>query len=235
MAIEEDRLVHALAGLKLARKICKPMVRRLLKAVPYAGYIATLYDCYSKSDKLSVMYNSIPDPCPDDQVTASDCKTWCYSLWGSIAMVATVDVIGSFSTDAAIIGGIISSFVTAGTSLGATTAAAVAKAVISIGSIIADVSITCSMNELQATINGLKCEKDKTCGDPCMPPCRRPDDGKKGGGSSQSGSENDHVIIDPAGYVYEAVPENRVEGVQATIYYKEEVEDLWGGTSTRKS
>lgn len=227
-AIEEDRLVHALAGLKLARKICKPMVRRLLKAVPYAGYVATLYDCYSKSDKLSVMYNSIPDPCPDDQVTASDCKTWCYSLWGSIAMVATVDVIGSFSTDAAIIGGIISSFVTAGTSLGATTAAAVAKAVISIGSIIADVSITCSMNELQATINGLKCEKDKTCGDPGMPPCRRPDDGKKGGGSSQSGSENDHVIIDPAGYVYEAVPENRVEGVQATIYYKEEVEDLWG-------
>lgn len=61
-----------------------------------------------------------------------------------------------------------------------------------------------------------------------MPPCRRPDDGKRGGGSSQSGSENDHVIIDPAGYVYEAVPENRVEGVQATIYYKEEVEDLWG-------
>ena len=33
---------------------------------------------------------------------------------------------------------------------------------------------------------------------------------------------------DPAGYVYEAVPENRVEGVQATIYYKEEVEDIWG-------
>lgn len=33
---------------------------------------------------------------------------------------------------------------------------------------------------------------------------------------------------DPAGYVYEAVPENRVEGVQATIYYKEEVEDIYG-------
>lgn len=227
-AIEEDRLVHALAGLKLARKICKPIVRRLLKAVPVAGYVATLYDCYSKSDKLAVMYNSIPDPCPDDLVTASNCKNWCSNLWGAIAMVATVDVIGSFSTDAAIIGGIISSFATAGTSLAATTVAAVGKGAISIGSIIADVSITCSMNELQATINGLKCEKDKTCGDPGMPPCRRPDDGKRGGGSSQSGSENDHVIIDPAGYVYEAVPENRVEGVQATIYYKEEVEDLWG-------
>lgn len=227
-AIEEDRLVHALAGLKLARKICKPMVRRLLKAVPYAGYVATLYDCYSKSDKLAVMYNSIPDPCPDDQVTASNCKNWCYGLLGAITTVATVDVIGSFSTDVAIIGGIISSFATAGTSLAATTVAAVGKGAISIGCIFADIYITRKMNELQATINGLKCEKDKTCGDPGMPPCRRPDDGKKGGGSSQSGSENDHVIIDPTGYVYEAVPENRVEGVQATIYYKEEVEDLWG-------
>lgn len=35
-------------------------------------------------------------------------------------------------------------------------------------------------------------------------------------------------VIDPSGYVYEAVPENRVEGVQATIYYKERVEDMYG-------
>lgn len=35
-------------------------------------------------------------------------------------------------------------------------------------------------------------------------------------------------IHDPSGYVYEAVPENRVEGVQATIYYKETKEDMYG-------
>lgn len=35
-------------------------------------------------------------------------------------------------------------------------------------------------------------------------------------------------IIDPAGYVYEGVPSNRVEGVQATIYYKETVENMYG-------
>lgn len=35
-------------------------------------------------------------------------------------------------------------------------------------------------------------------------------------------------IHDPSGYVYEAVPSNRVEGVQATIYYKETVEDMYG-------
>lgn len=35
-------------------------------------------------------------------------------------------------------------------------------------------------------------------------------------------------VVDPSGYVYEAVPENRVEGVQATIYYKETKEDMYG-------
>lgn len=30
------------------------------------------------------------------------------------------------------------------------------------------------------------------------------------------------VLIDPSGYVYEAVPENRVEGVTATVFYREE-------------
>lgn len=35
-------------------------------------------------------------------------------------------------------------------------------------------------------------------------------------------------ILDPSGFVYEAVPENRVEGVQASIYYKETKEDMYG-------
>ena len=36
------------------------------------------------------------------------------------------------------------------------------------------------------------------------------------------------VPIDPSGYVYEAVPSNRLQGVTATIYYKETVTDKWG-------
>lgn len=35
-------------------------------------------------------------------------------------------------------------------------------------------------------------------------------------------------VMDPSGYVYEAVPSNRVEGATATAYYKEEVEDMYG-------
>ena len=36
------------------------------------------------------------------------------------------------------------------------------------------------------------------------------------------------VPIDPSGYVYEAVPTNRIQGVTATIYYKETVTDMYG-------
>lgn len=35
-------------------------------------------------------------------------------------------------------------------------------------------------------------------------------------------------VIDPSGYVYEAVPSNRLEGVEATIFYKELAENMYG-------
>ena len=35
-------------------------------------------------------------------------------------------------------------------------------------------------------------------------------------------------ILDPSGYVYEGVASNRVEGATATVFYKEEVEDIYG-------
>lgn len=40
-------------------------------------------------------------------------------------------------------------------------------------------------------------------------------------------------VIDPSGYVYEAVPSNRVEGVTSTIYYREWVEDMYGDVSAK--
>ncbi len=43
------------------------------------------------------------------------------------------------------------------------------------------------------------------------------------------GYEVPKIVLDPSGYVYEAVPSNRVEGVTASIYYKDEDGDpvLW--------
>lgn len=96
-------------------------------------------------------------------------------------------------------------------------------------------------NNYIGEIYSLKCEKD--CGQPGMPPCPDPDPNPggggpggggsggsngNGGGSNGSGSPNDNVRIDPSGYVYEGVFSNRLEGVTATCYYKETIEDMYG-------
>lgn len=55
--------------------------------------------------------------------------------------------------------------------------------------------------------------------------------GDCGAGPTEDPEPNSVIIepiLDPSGYVYEAVPENRVEGVQATIYYKEIKENMYG-------
>lgn len=44
----------------------------------------------------------------------------------------------------------------------------------------------------------------------------------------ESGNKDTGKGIDPSGYVFEGVAANRIEGVTATIYYKEDVEDMYG-------
>lgn len=48
------------------------------------------------------------------------------------------------------------------------------------------------------------------------------------GGSHHSGNGDVPNVKDPSGYVYEAISSNRIEGVTATAYYKEMVEDMYG-------
>lgn len=72
----------------------------------------------------------------------------------------------------------------------------------------------------------LKCGY-KDCGKPGMPKCPNPNPDPDPDPDPNPNPDDD-VKIDPSGYVYEAVLENRVEGVQATIYYKETKEDMYG-------
>ena len=51
---------------------------------------------------------------------------------------------------------------------------------------------------------------------------------KPTGGKYKSGSKKKKYYVDPAGFVYEAVESNRLEGVTATIFYKEMIEDMYG-------
>ena len=64
-----------------------------------------------------------------------------------------------------------------------------------------------SIQRSKTKVQGLKCRK----------------------GKNRKDAPNDiEPIVDPAGYVYEGVSSNRIEGVMASCYYKETVEDMYG-------
>lgn len=54
------------------------------------------------------------------------------------------------------------------------------------------------------------------------------DNKKKKGGEHKPKGPGVEGIHDPSGFIYEGVPSNRLEGVMASCYYKEEVEDMYG-------
>lgn len=78
----------------------------------------------------------------------------------------------------------------------------------------------------------LKCRKDKDkdrFDDPNYTVPKGNDDNGSNDYKTEAGNDAEkRVAIDPAGFVYEGVPTNRVEGVQATAYYREETEDMYG-------
>jgi len=76
--------------------------------------------------------------------------------------------------------------------------------------------------EIRNAIPNIKCNDD--CGMPGMPPCNP----NPNGGHHKPNQPDDEVTIDPSGFVYEGVSSNRVEGVMASCYYKEFVEDMYG-------
>lgn len=74
-------------------------------------------------------------------------------------------------------------------------------------------------NSCKLELSLLECNKDK----------KKKDKKKKDTiNKYKSNSPDAKVLIDPSGYVYEGVASNRLEGVMTTIFYRQEVEDVYG-------
>ena len=210
-----------------------------------AGFLAKLASkatsIYSLCDNAKKMYNDIIDyqnmlvsvpECPCNEAKTESLKNRITATAAGKATQYVVNIAGDVAAIHAAWGSIAAAPVTGGTSLAVTAgtvAACIAKAAVNLG---LDALASNIKKKLKAEITALY--NDKSCyscdpkPNPRPNPKPNPGNGNNGGGAHQSNSTSDHVIIDPSGYVYEAVPENRVEGVQATIYYKEEVEDIYG-------
>ena len=214
-----------------------------------AGFLAKLASkatsIYSLCSNAKNMYDDIIDyqnmlvsvpECPCNEAKTESLKNRISATAAGKATQYVVSIAGDVAAIHAAWGSIAAAPATGGTSLAVTAgtvAACIAKAAVNLG---LDALADNIKKKLKAEIKALY--NDKSCYS-CDPkpnpkPNSKPNpgngngNGNNGGGAHQSNSTSDHVIIDPSGYVYEAVPENRVEGVQATIYYKEEVEDIYG-------
>lgn len=145
------------------------------------------------------------------------------------------NIIGDLVAIHLIFDGAAAAVTTAGTSLVLSIAGislSVIKGVINIWS---DNEFKKERARFQSNINALA--KDSSCNkcDNPTPGPDKPSNPSKGfpksnelGGACKSCCPDVEHVQDPSGYVFEAVPENRVEGVQATIYYKETKEDMYG-------
>lgn len=231
------RLMNSAARLRILAKtahtLIKPLPGFFAKKLPLTKYADAIYTFLSVAQKYQALYYSIPDPCPKDQAASDDLRRFCIGEAVAVEAIATMKLGTSAVLDLVTFGSVSTAVGTGGASL-------MVAAGTAITNILANLVIDYAFDkQLQANITYIKTKRDelecvKNCGKPGMPSCpdggngSGSDNGGGNGGANGSGSPNDNVQIDPSGYVYEAIPTNRVEGVQATIYYKETKEDMYG-------
>ena len=207
MSIETLKISNFLA-LK-AVKLCGPLLR---KVIPVLEYIDLANKLTVDIRTVGDLYLSIPEPCPDDQTDADLYAAQCLTIIPVFAAYAYTKLATRVQADFTIASSVIAALPTGGTSL-IGTIVGIAERVLT--DILLDKAYEITrdgiINDLSMKIQSLECYKEKPTPSPPSPltPPLRP-------------------IIDPSGYVYEAVSSNRLEGVIATCYYKETVEDMYG-------
>lgn len=212
---------------KAAHNLIKPLPGIFAKRLPLAKYADAIYTFLSVARKYQAFYISIPNPCRDDQEASDDLRGFCIEQAIAVEGAAVLKLGTSALLDLATFGAV-------STAVGSGGASLIVAAGTAITNILANLLIDKAFDKLvQTNVEFIKTKRNeleciKKCGTPGYPKCPSDDDGDGDGGGNGSGSTDDDVQIDPSGYVYEAVPDNRVEGVQATIYYKETKEDMYG-------
>ena len=211
--------------LKMALKVAQKVPLLLRKILPVANYIMMAADVAARGKRLISLYMGIPLPCPDNEPGAESCRRSTEDL----ALFLLKSVVAKFASqailDMATAGGVMTSLETAGLSL-----------IVSIGAYATKVAVNWALEEylngqfdvrfaaIATAVDNLNCWRDHP-EDPVDPGYMnynwKP-------GKLRSFTPKKRPLIDPSGFVCEAVESNRLEGVTATCFYKKEVEDMYG-------
>ena len=209
--------------IKWVNKHLKQLMSGSTKVSSIAGKSFTIFgmiqdgiDAYDDISKLTKFIDSLALPCPEASNEFND-------LLGSVEM--WINITGAFYVtklcanlaEMGSIGGGIAAFIPSG----GTSSAAIGAA---IEAIAANVLVT-AFFDWRYNVNyknfvERKGNLAKLCKEP--EPELEPDEYEDYKGPDKT------AVIDPSGFVYEGVPSNRLEGVTATCFYKETVEDMYG-------
>lgn len=197
----------------------KPLLKKVSKALPVVSWLNTIAGVVLTANKLRNALHSIV-PCPGAMDEADLLGDELIGMMKTTALVSAAELVADITTD---IVGYTSLLVlpeTGGTSVIPLIASVVCKIVVPIGEFILDMYMSSKVDDLTEAARKLapKCGKKYGPNAPNAPDSPTPE---------FDGPENQYpypipLLIDPSGYVFEAVTSNRVEGATASIYYKEE-------------
>lgn len=174
---------------------------------------SAIRDAYS----LISLYQSVPKECKGDQANADALRLKIKGIGTGAFMYYGLNI----AADVVAIQSAVAAAAALGPTCGVSGLVLAADLGIVIAQIVANKAYTKvfenNMSDMRFALQNLDCdvedEKDDNSDDLDWHP---------------SNNQDTKVGIDPSGFVYEAVPSNRVEGVQASIYYKETKEDMYG-------
>jgi len=217
--VKIDNLERKIEKIKSIQKTLEKF--RIGKLIGSVFAFKSLWDDYKEfmkeADVYIQAYNMIPDPCPDDQASANSIRTGVVIQAVPRLTHKAGNVVADATQCASALVGLASGVGTGPVGPAVGIGAAIGIAILKWG---ANKAADCLFETMQERMN--KAISQLKCYDPDR---RRPRPDKD--------FDDGAPILDPSGYVYEAVASNRVEGATATVYYREWDEDMYGDLHER--
>lgn len=157
-------------------------------------------------------YHKIPRPCEGDQAQANLLSNEVVTMGIGAGVYYAAQLVSDAAQIALAITGAAAALPSGGTSLSAVAIALGLAAANIAATIVYERNFDKMLAQVSSEIDKLDCTPEPDP-DPEPDPSPEPDS---------------EPSLDPSGYVYEGVASNRLEGVKATCFYKETVEDMYG-------
>lgn len=215
-----EEIDKTLARLRTISRGIRQVAKVADKYMPVVKYAFVASDAVTDLTRLVRLHNSVPNPCEEDAENAAAYKSEISNkAWGTFGYYIgylSFDISASIASAAQKCAAIP----TGGTSIvtGILTDLAAIGAEFC-ANYIKDKVLSVFMSDMTKKVSQLKCSKKYDEDD---------DNLKKPSEGDYCYAPDIQPVLDPSGYVYESVPSNRLEGVTATMFYKENVEDMYG-------